>query len=99
MGTVVPTLINAQKYRPRILEEQKKHGGGVYRVYTRTHPTIHLQSSIMGRPFLFAGHLERTRFRLHFLTRDLAPLLLSDEDSFMAVGFGAWGFRFGGGEL
>ena len=34
---------------------------------------------------VFAGHLERTRFRLHFLTRDLAPLLLSDEDSFMAA--------------
>ena len=30
---------------------------------------------------LHTGHLERTRFRLHFLTRDLAPLLLSDEDS------------------
>ena len=57
----------------------------------------YLQSSIIGRPFLFAGHLERTRFRLHFLTRDLAPLLLSDEDSFMAVGFGVWGFRLGGG--
>lgn len=30
---------------------------------------------------LQTGKLERLRFRLNFLTRDLAPLLLSDEDS------------------
>jgi len=30
---------------------------------------------------LQTGQLERLRFRLNFLTRDLAPLLLSDEDS------------------